>query len=54
MRTAAKIKFLKSEYPDFEIIEIWSHDWHKLCKKENLNFETPKETLNPRHALYGG
>ena len=44
MRTAAKIKFLKSEFPDFEIIEIWSHDWHKLCKKENLNFETPKET----------
>ena len=54
MRTAAKIKFLKSQFPDFEIIEIWSHDWHKLCKKVKLTFETPKETLNPRHALYGG
>jgi hypothetical protein len=53
-RTNAKIKFLKSQYPDYEIIEIWGHEWHKICKKENLIFENPQENLNPRHALYGG
>ena len=53
-RTETKINYLKSEYPDYEIVEIWGHDWHKLCKKENLYFDTPKKILNPRVALYGG
>ena len=53
-RTETKINYLKSEYPDYEIVEIWGHDWHKLCKKENLYFDTPKKILNPRDALYGG
>jgi hypothetical protein len=26
----------------------------KICRNENLFFETPKEALNPRNALYGG
>ncbi len=53
-RTIAKIQFLKTQYPDYEIVEIWGHEWHKICKRENIIFENPKENLNPRHALYGG
>ena len=54
LRTEKKIEFLKNEFPDFEIVELWEHDWDNFCRENSLNFENPKKTLNIRHALYGG
>ena len=54
LRTEKKIEFLKKEYPEFEIVEIWEHEWDKLCTSESLKFENPKQSMNIREALYGG
>jgi hypothetical protein len=58
-RTQKRKQFLKSFLPDFEIIEIWEHDWDKMCKDNSDLIEFLKgydfeENLEPRDCLYGG
>jgi hypothetical protein len=53
-RTEDKIKFLKEIKPDFEIIEIYEHEWDKFCAENSLFIKPPKNILNVREALYGG
>ena len=51
---------LGAMYPDFEIVEIWEHDWRRIWRdlprdvKERIEVPGKWEPLDPREALYGG
>ena len=51
---------LQTLYPDYEIVEMWEHDWRRKWRdlsddvKERIAVPRHLEPLNPREALYGG
>ena len=45
---------MKKTKPDFEIIEIYEHEWDKFCFENSIFIKTPNNILNVRDALYGG
>ena len=58
-RTRQKIDRIKKLYPTFDVIEMYEHDWDKLCKESSdiitwLKEYKFNECLNPRASLYGG
>ena len=38
-----RIKFLRENMPDFEVIELWEHDWNKMCKDNKNVLEIIKD-----------
>ena len=58
--TQFRRKQLQGFYPDFEIVEIWEHEWKDLWKtlnpeiKEKIKTPAHLEPLDPRESLYGG
>jgi len=58
-RTRKKLNYLKFNFPDFEIITCWEHEYDKMCENdlEFRNFlksSKPIVRLELRDALYGG
>ncbi len=51
---------IRTLYPDFELVEIWEHDWRRIWKdlpaetKTSIDVTARFEPLAPREALYGG
>ena len=51
---------LKTLYPDFELVEMWEHDWKNTWKdlpedvKKRIDVPRNMEPLDCREALYGG
>ncbi|XP_033106710.1 probable DNA polymerase [Anneissia japonica] len=61
IKTNKKSSFLKQQFPDFEYVEMWEHDWVKIkaaltpeekCQLFNVPYIRP--ILNPRDAFFGG
>ena len=58
--TVHRKRRLQATYPDYKIVEIWEHDWHRTWRdlsddvKERIDVPSKLEPLNPREALYGG
>ena len=55
----SRLDYIKSKMPDYEIIEIWEHEWDWACKNDETlkSFLKENEILDPinlRHALSGG
>lgn len=58
-RTEKKINRIKNIYPNYELIEMYEHDWDKLCRESADIIDWLKDykfndSLNPRASLYGG
>jgi G:T-mismatch repair DNA endonuclease (very short patch repair protein) len=55
-----RIKFIKSRYSSYKLIEIWEHDYDKLSKTQEFEFFLKNNNLNNnneleiRNCLYGG
>ena len=51
---------LQTLYPDYEIVEMWEHDWRRKWRelpddvKERIAVPRHLDPLNCREALYGG
>ena len=59
MRTENRIKKIKLLMPEFEVVELWEHNWDKLTKENsevaNIIKNNPlNSTINLRDCLYGG
>ena len=55
----SRLDYIKSKMPDYEIIEIWEHEWDWACKNDETvkSFLKENEILDPinlRDALSGG
>ena len=58
-RTDKKIARIKTLYPNFDVIEMYEHDWDKLCRESSdiinwLKDYKFNDSLCPRASLYGG
>ncbi|XP_071948939.1 uncharacterized protein [Antedon mediterranea] len=61
LTTIKKSEFLKQNFPQFEYVEIWEHEWKELkrslpplYRQEILDVPYIHPTLNPRDAFFGG
>jgi hypothetical protein len=58
-RTETKIAKIKAHFPDYDVVEMWEHDFDKLCKESTEIIDWLKdykfnESLDPRASLYVG
>ncbi|XP_071964130.1 uncharacterized protein [Antedon mediterranea] len=61
VKTSKKTRFLKEQFPDFEYVEIWEHEWKRIKQSLAPNIKSIvskvpfiRQTLNPRDAFFGG
>ncbi|XP_033111239.1 uncharacterized protein LOC117112281 [Anneissia japonica] len=61
LKTLQKSEFLKENFPEFEYVEIWEHEWKEIKrsltpieKQEVLDVPFIHPTINPRDAFFGG
>jgi len=55
----SRLDYIKAKMPEYEIIEVWEHEWDWACKNDETlkSFLKENEILDPinlRHALSGG
>jgi hypothetical protein len=59
IRTQKRLEFIQKEKPDFNIVQIWGHQWEDLIKNNQevaafVKQHSSEAPLYPRDALLGG